>query len=99
MTSQSFVHMHTGIQIRTKIISSSFFHCGASTQELRENTYRVNEGAEPPPNSNISPFCRAEMVVTCTSEGQYIGQRSIGELPLIKKVTEKTVRRAASDTP
>ena len=40
------------------------------------------------------------MVVQCTSAGKVTGPRTIGELLKLNKVhREKTVRKAASDTP
>ena len=44
----------------------------------------------PPPNlKNVEQFCRAKMVVKCTSVGQFTGQRTIGDLLLLKKTRRK----------
>ena len=57
-------------------------------------------GGEAPPTSTILPFRRAKMVLKCTSAGQFTGQRTIGELLLLKKRSEtRKSHRATSDTP
>ena len=45
------------------------------------------------------PLRRAKMVVQRTSARQFTGPRIIGELLQLKKVTDKNVHRASSDTP
>ena len=54
---------------------------------------KLMEVAHSPPTSKILPFCRAKMVVKCTSTGQFTGQRTIRELLLLrkKKVTNKKI--------
>ena len=51
-------------------------------------------GGDSPPTS----FRRAKMVIKCTSAGQSIGQRTAGELLLLKKDKRKS-HRATYDTP
>ena len=93
MTSQSFVHMHAGIQMRTKIISSRLSLCFYSG---RKHKGEMGEVSHPQPRK----FCvsQGKMVVKCTSARQFTGQRTIGELLLIK-FTDKKSRRRTSETP
>ena len=52
-----------------------------------------------PPASKILPFRRAKMIAKFTSAGQFTGQRTIGELLLLKRLQVQKSRRATSDTP
>ena len=45
---------------------------------------------EPTLTSKILPFRRAKMVIKCTSAGHFTGQRTIGELLLLKKKRSQT---------
>ena len=51
------------------------------------------------PTSKILPFRRAEMVVKCTSAGQFTAQRTIGELQLLKKRKDHSQRSLAEQPP
>ena len=47
------------------------------------------------PTSKILSFCRAQMVVKCTSAGQLTGQRTVDKLLLLKKQKEITDKSLA----